>query len=419
MGMKNVLFITGIFPPTNVGIGRCAKLAKYLPDNGWNPIVLAMDKTMWRPQQDDSMLKDIQHLEVHRTKSGESKILQETIPIYLRKLGFNPRWWTVPDRWIRWKKHAIKEAEAIYQKMHPMFKQDYYRLHAIFSSGPPYTCHLVGLELKKQHKLPWVVDYRDFWTQQDASYSRRTPEEEVMEREVLEAADWVTIVNKMGLETLREKYPFIREKSSCITHGFDLEDYEGLTPMERTDNVVMLTYTGTIYGERTKGAEAFLKALKQFYDENDNAPLIVGFIGNCKPAERIAKELGLWQVHFTGWQDREYALEMLKASDVLLFILGDSHVDRHASTGKLFDYLGVGKPILAVAPKGVASAMLREVGVSTVVSPNDHEGIINAINKVTASDLTALTPDRRVAHELYSVKNKAQEMAEILERITK
>ena len=409
--MKNVLWVTGLWPPHNVGIGRPVKLAKYLKRNhDWNPIVLAFGESVHRPYVDYSWEKDTEHLEVHKTKPGDSKLLQETIPIYLRRLGVHVDWWTVPDPWIRWKEHALKEAKYIISHQ---------QIDAVFTSGPPYTCHLVGLQLKRDRPwCPWVVDCRDVWTQTDKSYSIKSQEqigrEEEMEGAVLREADWITVVNDIALEMLRSKFPFIREKSSCITHGYDPEDYEREPLVERTDDSrCMMTYTGTIYGERTKGAEAFLKALKQFYDENPEAPLVVGFIGNCRLAEKTAKELGLWQVHFSGLQDREFALDMQKVSDVLLFILGDSPLDEHASPGKLFDYLGAGKPILAVAPEGVATRILEKVGGAVTAHPSDIDGIAQAIE--VASKLESV---ERGSVEQYDVRDKAREMAEVLEWIT-
>lgn len=410
--MKNVLWITGTFPPINCGIGRQYKLAKHLPKHGWNPIVLAFDKSIFRPQMDNELLKDIEGLEVHRTSSGENALLQGLIVPGLNKFGIKVNWWKVPDPWIRWKSHAFKEALKIFHTT---------PIDAIFSSALPYTCHLVARDLKRETGLPWIADFRDVWTLTDKSYSTKSQKqikrEEIVEEAVLREADWMTIVNDVVLEMMRNRFPFIKEKSSCITHGFDPEDYIDLLPTPKHNNIVkLMTYAGTLYGKRTNGAISFLKALKILCDDNPSLyiKLKVLFLGNCKQVEEAAKELGLWQVTFISWVSKRTALETLKSSDILLFLMGDSVVDCHATTGKLLDYIALDKPILAITPESPASKILKNVGGAIIAHPNDTDGIIQAIEE-------AMKIDRIERHntEQYDIRIKAKEMAEVLERITK
>jgi len=406
--MKNVLWITGTWPPARCSIGRQYKLAKYLPEYGWNPIVLAYGNSNFDPWVDNTPLKDLEHLEVHRTKAGDSKILQETIPIYLRKLSINTNWWSAPDLLIRWKSHAIKEARKIIRDN---------KIDTVFSTVLPYTCHLVGLELKKEFGIPWVADYRDFWTLTDKSYSHKTQEqvrqEEKIEEAVLQEANWITIVNDVALEMLRNRFPFIKDKSSCITHGYDPEDYKDLDKTVDGETC-HITYAGSLYGEMTNGAKYFLYALKAFYREKPTAKLKVGFIGNCKAIQATVLDLGLCngRVAFTSWSPRQYVIEAMAKSDILLLILGNSLLDKHASPGKLYDYLGIGKPILAVIPDGVTSKILEETGGAIIVKPNDIEGITQAIG--IASKTKSI---ERTEVGQYDIHNKTQEMADVLEKI--
>lgn len=425
--MKNVLWITGVFPPISCGVGRQFKLAKYLPDYGWNPVVLAFGKSMFCQRMDEGSLEDVKHLEVHRTRLWESKLLQETLPIYLRRLvKFNPRWTTTPDPWLLWYPFAMAVGKELIKKRraeHCHFLGSS-PIDAIFSTADPWTCHLVALSLKRKFGLPWVADFRDFWTEPVANSYVNRPRvlqrlEERWQRAVMQEADWITAVNERQLETMRGKYPEIEGKSSVVGHGYDPADFEGLAHA-RSNTVCSMTYTGTLYGERTKGAEAFLQALKQFYEENPNAPLKVGFVGNCKPAEKAAKELGLWQVSFIGWMDRGATLGLLSESDVLLFILGDSNLDRHASPGKLYDYLGARKPILGVCPDGVAKSIIDDSTGGLTYCPSDIEGIKRGIAEMVESngteEMERLRPDKWVV-EQHDVRRKAEEMAGVLEGV--
>jgi len=403
--MKNVLWITGTWPPARFSIGRQYKLAKYLPEYGWNPIVLAYGNSNFDPWVDNTPLKELEHLEVHRTKAGDSKILQLTLPFYLRKLGIDTNWWSAPDSQIRWKGPAIKEARRLIRGK---------KIDAIFSTVPPFTCHLVGQELSQITGIPWIADYRDFWSIQDIAYRVTTEQDKVMELSVLQSADWVTIVNQAAIDKMRDAFPFITDKSSAIMHGYDPEDYEGLDKAVK-GNICHMTYAGTVYSTRIKEMKTFLQALAVFYEENPIARLKVGFVGNCKAIETTALDLGLCngRVSFIPWLPRQRALETMARSDVLLLITGNSPVDKYGSPGKLFDYLGIGKSILAIVPEGEITRILGEVGGVVVAKPGDIEGITQAIEIVSKVESV-----ERAGVEQYDIRNKAQEMAGVLDWIT-
>jgi len=104
-------------------------------------------------------------------------------------------------------------------------------------------------------------------------------------------------------------------------------------------------------------------------------------------------------------------------SDILLLILGNSPLDKHASPGKLYDYLGIGKPILAVIPQGVTSKVIEETGIGTTSKPNNIEHIIESIYCWADIDNHHnLYHLRQTAIEQYDIKNKVKETADVLEK---
>jgi len=176
-----------------------------------------------------------------------------------------------------------------------------------------------------------------------------------------------------------------------------------------------MTYAGTVYSTRVKEMKTFLQALAVFYEKNPVARLKVKFVGNCKAIETTALDLGLCngRVSFIPWLSRRRALETMAESDVLLLITGNSPVDKYSSPGKLFDYLGLGKPILAIVPEGETTRILGEVGGTVVAKPGDIESITQAIG--IASKIESV---ERAGVEQYDIRNKAQEMAGVLDWIT-
>lgn len=402
--MRNVLWITGVFPPINCGIGRQYKLAKYLPQHGWNPIVLAFDKSSFRTQMDYDLLNGLRHIRVYRTPSGESRTRQIWLP---RLLMTNPRRFNSPDPWYRWRKHALEWGRWIMGD---------HRIEALFSTALPYTCHLVGLELKREFGLPWVADFRDLWTQSNyENWPRGVLERERrMEREVVAEADALTFISKGNMEEFLKRYPEQAGKMRHIPHGYDTEDFKGLVRQEY-DDWCTFTYAGTLYGERTRGAMAFLTALYAVQRVHPELKVRVVFIGKCNALRKEVKELGLDdRVTFIPWLSKRAVLERLAMSNVLLFVLGEGKTDEQATTGKLLEYMAIGRPVMGICPEGQATRIIRETGIGTVVKSGDAIGMVKEIVRWVSE--REHTPNAE-AVKRYDVRLRAREMAEVLDGV--
>jgi len=67
--LKQILFISYFFPPLGgPGVQRAQKFTKYLPQFGWQPIVITV-KNIEYIAYDYSLLKEISNVEIHRTDS--------------------------------------------------------------------------------------------------------------------------------------------------------------------------------------------------------------------------------------------------------------------------------------------------------------------------------------------------------------
>lgn len=411
--MKKVLWVSYVFPPLNCGVGRQVKIAKYLPDYGWLPVVLSAKRSRLRPFYDPPMVKDIPpNVEVHRTLSLESKIIMQYLPYLLR---INPKWFHIPDQFIGWLPFAVREGLRIIGRQ---------KIDAIFSTSPPNTCHLVAYVLKRRIGLPWVADFRDLWTQSIyISFPRLVlGVENKMEAAVVRAADRITTINDPMKQDIQRKYSNQpAEKFITIPHGFDPEDFMASNSAKKdSPDRFILTYTGSLYGKRK--VDTFVYAIKELIDKDSsiNEKLNIRFVGNVSPARRLCNQLGLDRVMtFSGMVTHQEAWEYLSASDVLLFVLGTGDLDEKASTGKLFEYLAVGKPVLALAPEGVASNIIREANVGIVVNPDDKEAIKQTVSKMYARWLSGnlrTSPNKEVI-EQYDVGKLAKRFAIIFDEL--
>ncbi|MBT4249005.1 group 1 glycosyl transferase, partial [bacterium] len=179
--MKNVLIISYYWPPSGGGgVQRVLKFCKYLPDYGWNPIVLTVKDGEF-PAFDNSLLEDVNDIVCYKIKgfslysifkkfSGKKNVpthqispgnADNVIIRLARWIRFNL---VIPDGRIGWYRGAIKAAKKIIHDNN---------IDMILTSGPPHSVHLIGNSLAKKTGIKWVTDFRDPWT--DNFYYNENP----------------------------------------------------------------------------------------------------------------------------------------------------------------------------------------------------------------------------------------------------
>ena len=94
----------------------------------------------------------------------------------------------------------------------------------------------------------------------------------------------------------------------------------------------------------------------------------------------LAARLGIDDlVRYVGYVVHEEAVAQLQAADVLWMTIGKRPGAEGISTGKLFEYFGTRKPILALVPGGAACEALRPYGAACIVEPDDVAAIAQSI----------------------------------------
>ena len=121
-----------------------------------------------------------------------------------------------------------------------------------------------------------------------------------------------------------------------------------------------------------------------------------------------------------GFLPHRAALAAASENDVLLLVLPPGPSGRPILTGKLFEYLGLGLPILALAPEGPAASLVREAGAGCVVDPQDAQGVAAALARfysdTTSTELPAI-PDPTVI-ERFDRRRQAADLAELLDALS-
>ena len=414
--MKKVLVIAYHYPPLGGGgVFRTLKFTKYLPRFGFKPYVLTVKNSMY-PTRDPTLLSEIpREVRIIETFSLERKLFQ--MPFYA--LRTTPKWVFIPDINIGWLPFAVRRGEQIIKKE---------GIDVIYATAPIYTSLLIACLLKRRTEKPLVIDFRDPWTQNVyIKYPTKLHKkiEEKLEKFVLKTADHIIVNTEPMRLKLIEKYPFIKRKCTTITNGFDSEDFKGLTRSAKREKFT-ITHTGYLYGFMLHTGKHFLTALKELLKEKREieSKIQVLFAGPpSKQIEELVKELELQNViKFLGYRSHSESLKLMVDSDVLLLIMGaeelyDEKLGSLRIPGKLFEYLGAKRLILALVPRGVAADLIRSTKAGIIVPPNDVSSIKQAVFKLfqewERGDLESVQCDVSG----YDRKVLTEKLSEVLRRV--
>lgn len=386
MNHRKILIISYLFPPIGGGgVIRVTKFVKYLPSFGWKPYVLTVKKGFY-PAKDPSLLAEMpREAEIIRTKYLEpafwlkSRFWQSFLAYFLYPLIL------IPDRQILWFWPALISAYKILKKE---------KIKIIFTTSAPASDHLIGLVLKKIVGVKWVADFRDEWSN---NLLKKYPTpihrllSQFLEKKVVKNADQVITVSEPITEYLKN-LAADKKKFSTITNGFDEEDFQGLKSHE--SKIFRLVHAGSLYNAE------YQKSFEQAFQKLNlkNARLI--FVG---AKERLS---------------HKQAVKKMIEADVLLLILDP--VERPAVlTGKLFEYLRAGKPILALAHQNSEAAkMIVKYQIGEIVDPNPDafkKEVQKMYQKWQKNDLKI----SHLALEKYTRKNLTENLTKIFENLIK
>lgn len=365
------------------GVQRTAKFAKYLHLYGWQAYVLTVTPKIYLAA-DYCLLEDTQKagVKIYRTgKNVTSKNGHRVIEFKKdsgRKFLSNlSQTFLIPDSKILWKRKAIKMGGRIINEN---------KIDLIFATAPPYTDFLIGCELKRKYGLPLISDYRDSWADCPNNFFPTTLHRNIhakMEKYVLNCSDKIITINERIKELLHERYSFLQDgKVKVISHGFDSEDFLSFEP-DRTKEKFRIGYAGSFMNYYTP--KFFLEALKIINDQYPDiaADIEAVFIGTFpEKYKKFAEESGIsYMINYKGYLKHSECVKMLQNSDVLWMMINrTSRSDLH-STGKLYEYFGTRKPLIACVPEGTAKKSLEGHGAVIITEPDSPDQIAEAILK--------------------------------------
>ncbi|MEM8485649.1 MAG: glycosyltransferase [Bacteroidota bacterium] len=385
---KRVLVIAYYFPPSGgSGVQRALKFVKYLPSFGWMPEVLTLDPASAAyPDLDPDMLREVPDgVNVHRTGAWDpyriyagftNKSKADAVSVgflsdkpisYRERIA---RWVRanvfIPDARVGWYFYALKKARTLVASG---------EIDAIFTTGPPHSTHLIGRSLKRRYNVPWIADFRDPWVDIDfleelpmTGFARRKNAR--LEKSVLDESDAVLTVSPVI-----ERQFVKKTNTPCVTiyNGFDRDDFSSDASLD--PDTFYISHVGNMNAARNP--VALWQALAQVKEQVPK--LKIRLVGNVDGAVMQALEAAglLDLVERIAYCPHGEAVRYMKQSAALLLPINRVFSAKGIVTGKLFEYLATGNPVLGIGPPdGDAAAILQDTGAGKMIDFDNGDAML-------------------------------------------
>jgi len=328
---KRVLIITPNFPPVNkVSSLRGYYLARAFANRGWDVEVLASSGN----GEDQSLVREVSGFSITRTQDG-----------------------------LRW--GVIQTILTLFYKR---CKRSNEQINVVISTYGPSSSHVLGFFVKLlHHPCVWVADYRDLWCS-GSYYGRelRGPISSIIvpfvERFLVKFSDFVVTVSS-GLASNLSR--FLGREVSVVYNGYE-SFIENIPQSHAHVGHLQICYTGTIYRERNPAL--LLETISELEEAGDIPKGIVRVVVAGRIDGDLQEELSRFVERelliYKGFLSREDSYAIQCSSDYCLIAEDYQATKKGVVTGKVFEYIGSKKPIIAlgVAPDSELADIINRAG---------------------------------------------------------
>ena len=400
LGNKRLLIFCSHYPPGPKvgGVARIGKLIKYLPDIGWDSIIVT-SKLGFKDKQSNTLLHEIEDKAiVYRLPflypGGAIKIIYKYLisPINFLKvlvqkfrhnnkskiehneleMGSRIDKYLVPDLGVFW------SIAAIFSGLYCIKR---YKPDIILATAPFHSSLISAYITSKISGIPFVVDLRDPWTTNPFAIKKiniLSKFEFVLEKKIYESASKIICVHKNFIQPITKKYNIGIDKFNVISNGYDEDDFKNIKSIVFPKKTII--HAGSFYPGRTP--DIFIEALKRIsfdspYLLSDWSVIFIGSPGYADFQKNNIEASIVCQVKNAGNLSHEETIQNMSGADILLLLPG---IGSTTLTGKIFEYMALKKPIFCISPDGAASKVINDfnMGISA-----DLESINDVTDKLT------------------------------------
>ena len=417
-----ILMFAYFYPPLGgAGVQRSLKFSKYLPELDIVPSVISADSGAYT--QDGSLVAEVpEGIEVVRLphtpaltrlmalaprRKRARPVFPSVAPIQGDRAPPSGRWrdfalqafgtLQYPDDKAAWGRLAEQAALRLMEQS---------PIDLVYSTSPPVSGHLAAMRVARHARVPWVADFRDLWTANPAyaAPSWRRVLDRSLEDRLLASANGIVTVSERLAAILKDRAgPMVPVVS--IANGYDEADFTGILTPAKMSTSFRIVHAGTFYGHQSP--ESFLRGVEQLFERESTARdrLRIRFVGSV--GSRFQPLLSAFEARYpsvlerTGYVDHREALaEMLGADALLLVIGGQAEAAAGVMTGKLFEYLRAGRPILLLgASNGEAAQLLRTVHAGAALDHHETERVAQLLSTWMEGGAPIPVPERAAAYE--------------------
>ena len=439
--MKRVLVVTYYWPPSGgSGVQRWVKFAKYLPQEGWQPVIYtpenpeytAIDHTLEAeiPHSVEIIRRPItEPYDIYRKLMGKGastdmktltagasggavteissgrKSFKQRLSLWIRGNLF------VPDPRVGWVKPSVRFLKK-YLAEHPV--------DVIVTTGPPHSMHLIGQRLHKELGIPWIPDFRDPWSRmyylKHLPMSARTWRRlRAMEQSVLDDCSTVLAVTPLVQEEFQAQ---TKTPVAMITNGYDGGDFDQAVEPDGFFNVV---HTGLFAADGNPLNLWKALGLKAWADADFKAALRLRLVGKVdREVYDAIAEAGLKDnVIDLGYRDHLTAVREQLAATVLVLPLRNDPEYRPILPGKLFEYLASRRPVLGIGQEdGAMARVLADTGAGITAGWENLEAMRDFIDKAWEQFKAGGVPPVQGDIDRFSRRSLTRELATLLERVS-
>lgn len=374
--MKTILVISFYYPPySRGGVNRILRFTKALTSAGKELIIIA-------PQDNNGINNKVcsVHLPILIRKlcalpsfsDSISQSKSNRLPILFWKLF---KFLSIPDRQIYWLPFVIGKVREIVRDK---------SIDCIVSTSPPVSSHICGLILKNFLRRPWFTEFRDTWIYDPLEpFLRRSKGrlhiESFLEKQVIKYCDGIVVNSDVALRYFQERYPkSSKDKAVLVYTGYDVDDHKNVEVIKAPKKFTVV-HTGSFGRSRynikimnvLKGLQYAMA--KQYQFSKNSEVLLVGELSEKEKC--LIKDMSLESIvkHIPPVSHQK-AIQFQKNADLLLVVNHSSSILTADIPGKVFEYIGTGKPILAVTTPGALNDIVKRTN-GFVVYPEDSRAI--------------------------------------------
>lgn len=414
---------------------RWLKFVKYFHQLGWEAVVLTVENGTYSAIDPELEKEVSEGLKVFKTKSrdpfryynmlkgkkdkavsvaliniDQKRSLIDRLSMYIRSNFF------IPDGRKGWVPYAYREALRIMKDRH---------IDLLVTTGPPHSTHLTGLRLKKKLGIKWLADLRDPWTNvyyndmlPRSARTRRIDRE--FEDAVLKNADALSVVSP----GMQKEFSDRNENVHVVMNGFDLTDMDAGTTDRFREPSFRLTYTGNF--KPNQHVPQLWEAICELAAEDPGfrKDFRLCFVGNTDDAVMQFFRAGKMEdvLELIPYVPHAEVTAIMKASDILLFVVPQSRNNRLIITGKLFEYLASGSPVISAGPTdGDAAGIIRKTGRLPMLDYNDKAGfkesLLNLYKQWKSPEGSLAQLDTAML-QAYSREASAGQITALMDKIT-